>query len=489
MHNIIYNKAKTGINVANEKIADFLNEQVHKNEFQARAYVFDDYNRQRPKRDQFERLKSYLDNFLLGNADIRWVTLTGLRGCGKTTLFFQLYSEIKCRLGYKIFLSVDRIVQLLGSNLNEVLYEYERLLGVPLENLDEPLVLFLDEVQYDTNWGVALKSIYDRSRKVFIFATGSAALLMQQNFDVARRTIYEEIFPLGFCEYLKIKYANANYPKICNKLPINILFSASAHAVFEELSHLQTTINSSMLGINEFEFEQYLNFGSLPFMVSLKNEAIAYDQINKIIERIIIADIALIGNFSQDIVSKLPRLLYIASSMDVINFSKIATTFEISRVKIAEIFELFVSSGLLTKIVPYSSSFGQSKKPSKYLFAAPAFRAMYYKIAGSIISATNARGKLLEDLVGMYLTKLLDKKPAKFLSYDSTEGGADFVVGIGDRRIVIEVGSGTKSYRQVRKTAQKVGANYSLIISNDDLEYVEEFQTVKVPLKNFFLIA
>ena len=70
--------------------------------------------------------------------------------------------------------------------------------------LDKPLFLFLDEVQYDASWGIALKSLYDRTNKVFILSTGSAALMLNTNADISRRTIFEKMHPLSFTEFLKI---------------------------------------------------------------------------------------------------------------------------------------------------------------------------------------------------------------------------------------------------------------------------------------------
>ena len=90
----------------------------------------------------------------------------------------------------------------------------------------------------------------------------------------------------------------------------------------------------------------------------------------------------------------------------------------------------------------------------------------------------------------MYLYRLFDKKPAFSLNYDAAKGGADFVIGAGDKKIVIEVGSNKAEYRQVIQTAKKVNAAYSIIISEkaDVLEYNGAENAVKIPLK-YFLVA
>jgi len=112
---------------------------------------------------------------------------------------------------------------------------------------------------------------------------------------------------------------------------------------------------------------------------------------------------------------------------------------------------------------------------------------MYYNMVGNIISRENSQGKLLEDLVGMYLSRFLYKKINASLTYDSSQGGADFIVGFGNQKIIVEVGAGKKGYGQISKTAQKVSAKYSLVVCNSDLEYSKEYSAVRLPLKYFLL--
>src|SRR5438552_3141173 len=125
-----------------ELIHRYLQEQIAQADFRAKAYVFDENNRKNPTRNCFVKLKMYLDNFLKGDSAIRWLAISGFRGVGKTTLLSQLYSEITDTEVYKIYLSVDQIVQILGSSLQEVLLEYEEIIGVAFERLEKPAILF-----------------------------------------------------------------------------------------------------------------------------------------------------------------------------------------------------------------------------------------------------------------------------------------------------------------------------------------------------------
>lgn len=473
------------------KIKEFINDQIAQVGFRGQAYVFDAQNKKRPNRNIFIRIQSHLDQFLSGNQSYRWVALTGLRGAGKTTIMYQLYHTKKNIDGYFLILSVDEITQTLRSNINEVVSVFEEIIGRPITNLDKPLFLFLDEVQYDEKWGATLKTIYDRAHNVFMFATGSAAALINSNSDIARRAIYEKIFPLSFTEFIKIKNDTYEIKGLSQELRGIIFGGRHAKEVFDALKKTEKKINTYYHGISRLDFENYLYYGSLPFMIALENEALVYDQINRSLERVINKDIPQMRGFSSDIIGKVSAILYAVADIDVLNFTTLAEKFGISRSKIAEIFSALEQAEVLHRIYPYGSHFKQvTQKPSKYLFSSPAFRAMYYKTIGNIITEQNARGKLLEDLVGMYLYRLCDKKLSFSLTYDSAKGGADFILSAGANKIVIEVGVNKKGYKQVVQTTEKVKAIYSIIVSeeSDEFEYNQEANALKIPLKYFILM-
>jgi len=93
------------------KIKEYINDQIAQADFRARAYVFDAQNNKRPNRNIFIRMQAHLEKFLAGNKAYRWITLTGLRGAGKTTIMYQLYYAKKNIDGYFLILSVDEITQ------------------------------------------------------------------------------------------------------------------------------------------------------------------------------------------------------------------------------------------------------------------------------------------------------------------------------------------------------------------------------------------
>ena len=104
------------------------------------------------------------------------------------------------------------------------------------------------------------------------------------------------------------------------------------------------------------------------------------------------------------------------------------------------------------------------------------------------------RGRLLEDVVLMYLKRILKNDPLGVnIEYDAAAGGADFVImpidGTKQQAVVIEVGNSKTTSKQVEKTLDKVG-KYGLVITNhtDQPSLSPSKTVVYVPLKLFLLM-
>ncbi|MBI4226136.1 ATP-binding protein [Candidatus Roizmanbacteria bacterium] len=470
-----------------EKIFKYLQDQIAQADFRARAYVFDENNNKNPTRNCFVRLRMFLRNFISGQIAIRWLVITGFRGVGKTTLLSQLYFETDAQQVDKLYLSVDQITQLIGVSLNDVLTVYEEIIGTAFERLEKPLILFLDEVQYDKKWAITLKSIYDRTNKVFIFATGSSALSLQNNPDVARRTISEKLFPMSFTEYIKIKVNKFEVAALATDLRTVIFKSDNAEQVYSSLKSLEQKVRKYWLEIERLEIDRYMKYGTLPFAVKLKNEGLVYDQIKKIIDRIISIDIVEQSQFKSDIISKIPEVLYTVAASDMLSVTNLAKDLAISKITLTEILSIVEKTETLIRIYPYGSHMTQVRKPSKYLFASPAFRSMYYNFISNTIGEVSYMGKLLEDTIGLYLTRNLWTSTYS-LTYDSSQGGADFIIKFGQDNIILESGYGEKGFLQISNTSKRVRSKYGLVISMAPLKLNKEKNAVTIPLSYFLLI-
>ncbi len=473
-----------------QKIFSFLQDQIVSADFRVKAYVFDEKGKRMLHRNAYVRLAMHLQNFLAKKSNIRWLTMYGLRGAGKTTLLAQLYEQTKIENKRKLFLSVDQALGIFGVSLKEILEVYEEILGGSFEQLTEPVFLFLDEVQYDEKWGLLLKTIYDRSNKVFIVATGSSALSLQASTDVVRRAVFEKLYPMSFTEFIKIKKQKTESKGLSQSLREVLFNSADAKSVFEGLKNLETKTRQYWIDLNSQEIDQYMKFGTLPFMVALNNEALVYDQIKKTLERVVSVDIPHITQFAADTVSKIPMVLYAIAETEQLSLNSMAKNMEISRPIITSILETLERTETIWRVYPHGSHMSQVRQASKYLFTSPAFRAMYFNFIGNTRLQDDYKGKLFEDTVGLYLNRLFSGKPNSSITYDGAVGGADFIVRDGKNFFVIEVGTGEKSFKQVETTMRKKGVNakYGILISRSPLAVDEAKNIVSVPISYFLLV-
>ena len=473
--------------VKKDLILKYLQEQIAQADFRAKAYVYDEQNNKNPKRNCYVKLNKYYNDFLKGNSEIRWIVISGFRGVGKTTLLSQLYFETIQTETNKLFLSVDQITQIIGVTLSDVLSVYEEILGSVFERLERPVVLFLDEVQYDSKWAITLKTIFDRSKKVFIFATGSSAVTLQTNPDVARRVIFEKLYPMSFTEYIKIKENKYEIKVLSSKLRKAVFESNTSEEVFTQIKILENVVRQYWMGIERLEVDRYMKYGTLPFAVKLKNEGLVYDQIKKILDRVVSMDIAQLGQFRNEIVSKIPEILYTVAATDILSVTNLAPDLDIDRLTLTQVLSVLEKTETVLRVFPYGAHASQVRKPSKYLFASPAFRSMYYNFVGNIIGQDTYMGKLLEDTVGLYLARCLVNKNVS-LTYDSTAGGADFIIRIYEQNIILEVGYGEKGFTQINNTAKRVKSKYGLVVSSAPLLINESKTAVNIPLSYFLLL-
>lgn len=469
-----------------EKVFTYLQEQIAQANFRTKAYVFDENNKKNPTRNCYVKLKKYLNQFIDNDKSIRWLIIPGLRGVGKTTLLAQLYFNAPSRNVNKLFLSVDHLTQMLNFSLFDVLSAYEELLGIAFERIDTPVLIFLDEVHYDKKWAITLKTFYDRTPNIFFIVTGSSALSIQTNPDVARRAVIEKLYPMCFTEYMKVKGIKYEIKGLSKMLRQTIFESNTAEEVYLGLKKSEITVRQYWAGIERMEINRYLQYGTLPFAVKLKNEGLAYDQIKKVIDRIIGLDIVEISQFSSDIISRIPEVLYAISSSDMLSLNNLSQDLGIHRNTLMQILEILEKTEMVMRVYPYGAHISQVKKPSKYLFCSPAFRSMYFKFIGSVIKEDSYKGKLLEDLIGLYMSRYASYSRIS-LTHDSSANGADFIVQMNDKNIVLEVGSGEKGFAQVANTMKRVSSKYGMIFSMSPLQLFEDKMIVSVPLSYFLL--
>lgn len=151
------------------------------------------------------------------NELIRWKdqnlikVITGIRRCGKSTLF-ELYIDYLKTLGIKSN-------QIIHINLEDADYDfkdYKELYNYISQKVNdkEKFYIFIDEVQSVTNFQKAVDSLYIK-KNVDLYITGSNAYLLSGELATLLSGRYIEIkmLPLSFKEYITA-FDSDNYYKL-----------------------------------------------------------------------------------------------------------------------------------------------------------------------------------------------------------------------------------------------------------------------------------
>lgn len=438
------------------------------------------------------RIKKFLRDFQNGkNIENRWITIPGFRGTGKTTLLSQLYHmliEQRISRDNILYLSLDETTRLLQTDLYEIIGIYETIRGESIESMKDKLFLFIDEAHYDKNWDVTIKTIFDKSKNVFIVVTGSSALALQTSADSARRMHVEKLFPLTFIEYIKLKKRLMPEKNLKGQIQNAIYESKSAEEVYKKLKPLQKKAVKYWSNIGPFEFEKYLTIGTLPFSIKLSKEEEIYERVLNILEKVVYDDIPKIDNYSKNTLDKIWNLLIILSETNRISLESIANKIELKKPTVFKILNALSNSELIFPVKAFGTGTKQSTKSPKYPFSAPAIKASFLWKIGKLSPTSKNYGKLLEDVIAMYFYKLENITKNFNVNYDSKQGGADFILvdKRNNSKIAIEVSYGAnKNAEQAKKTMNKISTKYGIVISKRELKI--EGDVVFIPHKLFFL--
>ena len=473
------------------QVIDYVNQQIQNSGVRTAGYVFDMTGEKRhPNRNCFIVLRGYLKNYMKKISDSRLFILYGLRGTGKTTLISQLYDEIShIPKERKLFLSLDEIT-LMGVTLKDVLGVYEEVLESSFENLSEPVFLFLDEVHFDDGWFILLKTIFDRSKNVFIVATGSSALSLQMTPDLTRRAIFIKLYPMQFTEYIKIRDNKFEKKGLAQEIRRIVFNSDNALDAYNLLQKIKPRVKDYWSGLERADIDSYLEYGTFPSTVFMPSSAVAHDQIKKTLEQVVSVDIPHIEKFSSEIISKIPSILYMLSSTDQCSLNSMSESIDINRQTLTSVLDTLEKTETIWRLFPYGSHYRQARKSSKYLFTSPAFRSMYFNLTEDVSTHDDFKGKVLEDAVGLTLRRLFFEKPGFSITYDASKGGADFIVCYSGKVFVVEVGYGNKNISQISKTMERVrGYNsFGILVSQNPLGVYPEENIIGVPVSYFLLI-
>jgi len=446
-------------------------------------------------RSLYFRLKKMINNFLKGSEE-RLVIMPGLRGVGKTTLLFQLYNyltkEKRIAPERVLILFADELKKYFGIGISDAVRVFtEDILKTDLSLLKKKLFIFIDEAHFDKEWDLGVKIIYDRSKNVFVLATGSSALSMEMSADVARRSIREPLFPLNFSEYLILKHKF--FPEKTTTFVIrNLIFNCSEN-ILKEASKIwhKIKIKSVRERINlSKEFEFFLMRGGFPFALTTEEKS-TYERINGMLDRVVEKDILSLKSFSSETRNLITRIIYFLAIQKPggVSDAKLSQRFGASSKLIREILDVLEKTHLVFSVKPYGGAGKLTRKPWKYYFLSPSINAaVRYKLGMLDILDRNMFGVLAENLVASTFFKIKETMYEYGIFYDPEKEGVDFLIQKGiDEIIPIEVSIGKKGKSQIKKAISKYKAKYGIVISNVD-DVKRENNVIYVPIIFFSFV-
>ena len=426
----------------------------------------------------YAQLKAQLNDFLNSGHGSRWLIMPGLRGVGKTTLLSQLFTDKQLAAHSKFYLSLD-VAKRINANMLDLEAALTQLLDCPLTDYRQPLFIFLDEVHFMPDWSLAVKTWVDRLPRLFVVCTGSSALALQTNADIARRADTIKINPLSLMEFVAIKQASAKMTvkqpdqELSRHLNQALFQSADVDQVGQRLTDSWPVVQSYWKKLQPAALiDDYLLFGSLPFVVALRqttNHQAVWRRVAQTLDSVLLKDIALVEGFNRRVLATFPKLLTLLSHSQARSLHKLSRDLDLNIGTLQTMMDVLASNEIITAVRPRGATLGHVRKTYKYYFNAPASRSALVHELGSTEQLEAIKGYLLEDAVVACLKRsFLDQPLAGILEYDPSQGGADLIVsktGLKKQAVVIEVGLNKSTGKQVTKTL-KEGGKYGLVVTN-----------------------
>lgn len=399
--------------------------------------------------------------------------LVGPRRSGKSTIFFQLITQLRQQYPMENILYVnyedDRLQPFEGYELSSLLDVYRQSFRA---NPEHPIFLFLDEIQNVPNWERITRRLSETESGAKLFITGSNSRMLSSDIATALRgrTLSFRIFPLDFREFLKFK--NFEIP---------------------EIESLRYSFRKNDL---LFRFEEYLHFGGFPEVVlsdhNQEKEAILKEYMHTlffadIVQRYGIRQVKILDSF----IKILSRQMAAMFSMGKMVSSLKSIGLKASKNTLIEYLGYIEDAYLGKDISIYSYSIkDQLQYPRKfYLLDNGLYRATAFINRGDW-------GRLLENLVFIHLYRQFDD-----IYYWKSSAGheVDFVIPSlflnKERYSLIQVcydlSDESVKQREIRslvKAAREFGVENCLIITRDVWDQVQ-FDEINIQFQPFIYWA
>jgi len=444
---------------------------------------------------EFYSLKVHVDNFLEDTPGERFLVLPGIRGVGKSTLLFQIYEyllkEKKVPLNQILYVSCDDVNDFTDCHIRQIIEIFLRNYhDTSIRLLDKKIFLLIDESQYDNNWALSGKIIYDRTSNIFMIFSGSSALHLEYNADAARRSYSYEVRPVNFLQHIRLKYnLDIDYtPHLLKDMLISGNIDECVTKESENNGELMRNFK-----FNHLEWENYLFYGGYPIYFTEENNRRIRDKIVDMTNKVVNKDLPNIKNISEDNLTNANRILRYFALMDSSNISqnKLSNILGTAAGNVKTILDLLEKTHIIFALEAYGSASNRSRKPRKYYFATSSIK---YSLSSFIGNTGNDKNKLegilLENMVASKLYELSDYNQDFSLYYDGGKrSNVDFIISNDfNANIPVEVGRGKKDKRQVKNAMKHYDSSHGIIISDTTKRIEMEDDIIYIPSRTFALL-
>ena len=437
-----------------------------------RQIIYDGEGRPYPKRTLFREVIHLIDS------KKPLVVIYGLRGVGKTFLLLQILDHYIRRGIRVLYLQVSDLYRRL-QDPRGTFYSIFDYLGEKPHSISERTVLLLDEVQQVPGWDGWLKEIYEKSYfhgKLTVVATGSSSMALLMGSEVMRRAIVRQLYPLTFSEYLTLRSSRMGKewsPPGSLVRDLRRWLRGDKGANLKDALRVLTksVLESFNYGLEDL-YTDYLVGGGFPVFLRSDTLPEYFEYLRGIVDKVIKDDLTLRRDLESSTLSFVDDILtFLADSVgSPVSLEKIGSRLGIPRSSVKKLIDGLVDTGL---IVPLLSCGGSAKlrEPRKYYFAHPDLMPAVLGLK-SRRSVIHDLPKLLENAVFTVFSRspYVDR-----ICY--VRGGADFLIDVGGRRLLVEVGTGKERTEQFRRS----GVSYDAAILTALRGLVEENGVVRIP--------
>lgn len=441
---------------------------------------------------ELSEITNQIDSFIEDKYSNRFIVMPGLRGVGKTTMLYQtyeyLFKEKNVPLTNLLYISCDELNDITECSVRELVEIYlKNKFNKNIRTLDEKVFLLIDEAQYDKNWALSNKIIFDKSDNIFVIITGSSAIHLQYNADAARRLKRRVVPPLNYNQHLKLKY-NHSFNNLSKSLNELIFTGNIENAVKYEFEANKTLTNIAEYTSNEWDY--YLKYGGFPTIDEDKPLSDIRDEIVTMTNKIITEDIMQIKNITsenQAIAKRIIRQLALQKPGEI-SQNKLSNYLKTSASTVNNILDLLEKTELIFHCEPFGGSSRRLKKPWKYYFASSSIRhALSMKIGNTMKNSKEYEGILIENLVASNLFNLSNGQADPFnIYYDPhKEKNVDFVIHDFENPIPIEVGRGKKKKGQIKNAMNRYDSQYGIVVANNKKTIEKIGEVIFIPPKTF----